>query len=180
MINNEEVYFEDEDNLDPVDAVTHDFDDMMEKYDKELSELHNYAKTSPYEWGCGFNYFIKFLEFMRDFYGLGQNVFSEEDCISDRRKRRELTRFESLSLALKYYDRWQNIEDEYITLVYHPETFNMTHNADDTCSIKDCGIEVKYRYKTAKKTYNKMNKARKKYKKLFFKTLNKYIEGWWD
>lgn len=82
--------------------------------------------------------------------------------------------------TLEYYDKWQGLEDEYIKVIYHPETYESKDNGDGTVTILDMGCHCEYKYGSMKRTYRKLAKEQEKYKKLFFDSLRKYHALWWD
>ena len=75
---------------------------------------------------------------------------------------------------------WQNLDDEYITVIHHPETYKSHENEDGTITVDDLGFHCVYKYGSAKRTYKKLYKMKRKYKRLFFKTIAENIEKWWD
>ena len=151
---------------------------MMNKYRKSLNKLNKEGNHCPWEWSFGLDYLVEFLRFMRDYYALGENVWAQEDC--EWVKGVKYTRLQTLTKTLEYYDKWQNVENEYIQVVYHPETYAEHDNEDGTTTVDDLGFHCVYKYGTAKRTRKKIRKVQDKYKKLFFKNLYKYIETWWD
>lgn len=158
-----------------------DYKAMMAKYKKSLSDINKDASTCPWEYGFGLDYFVEFLRFMQDYYKLGVNVWGMERKDENPKKYKNYpTRYESISKALKYYDKWQNLEDEYVKVVEHPETYKTHNNGDGTVTIDDLGYHCEYKYGSMMKTYRKLHKEQEKYKKLFVKTIMKYMHEWWD
>ena len=155
-----------------------EYNAMMAEYRRNLNKINRDANHSPWEFSWGLDYLVEFLRFMQAYYKLGENVHAKEDC--EWKKGVKCTRYESITKTLEYYDKWQNIEDEYVQVIYHPETYEECDNGDGTCTIIDKGYHCVYKYKSAKKTYKKLHKVQEKYKKLFFKNLCEYIESWWD
>ena len=118
---------------------------------------------------------------MQEYYKLGINVWAMERRDEDPKRYKNVpTRYESISKALEYYDKWQNLEEEYITVVDHHETYKTHENGDGTVTIDDLGFHCEYKYGSAKRTYKKLHKDQEKYKKLFFKTIMEHLEEWWD
>ena len=155
-----------------------EYNAMMAEHRRNLNKINRDANHCPWEWSWGLDYLVEFLRFMQAYYKLGENVFAKEDC--EWRKDVKYTRYESLTKTLEYYDKWQNLDDEYVQVIHHPETYEERDNGDGTYTVIDHGYHCVYKYKTARKTYKKLHKAQKKYKKLFFESLNEYIESWWD
>jgi len=148
---------------------------MMDAHRKEWSEIA--ANAGPWEWSYGLDALVEHLKWMRDYYKLGENVWGQENKEWD--KKVKYTRLETLEKTLYYYDRWMNLEDEYVQVVETGE-FKSHDNGDGTFTIDDLGFTCIYKYKSMKKTYKKLHKAEQKYKKLFYKMLYKYMESWWD
>ena len=162
-------------------AENKDYQAMLAKYKKSLTKINKDASASPWEWSWGLNYLVEFLRFMRDYYALGVNVWSMERKDEDPKRYKDVpTRLETLTKTLEYYDKWQGLEDEYIKVVDHPETYKEHSNGDGTVTIDDFGCHCEYLYGSMKKTYKKLAKEQEKYKKLFFMSLAEHIEEWWD
>lgn len=144
------------------------FTDMMAENENKLIDI---AKNStPFDWEHGLDAFIGHLRWMRDFYRLGEGVAAKENS-------GERTRLETIELALSYYDKWINSEKNFIWFV---ETREMKPNDNGTDTVEKMGRKCVYKYGSAKRTYKKLCKYQQKNKKLFFKTLYKYMETWWD
>lgn len=143
---------------------------MMGRNRRKLTNINRQAARSPWEWSWGLDYLVQFLRFMRDYYKLGENVWGAPE--ND-------TRLETLEQTLAYYDKWQNLDEEYIKGEKIGE-MQFEKNDDGTATLVDTGYRFTYKYGSAKRTYKKLAKAEKKYKKLFFKMLYKYMESWWD
>ena len=162
-------------------AENKDYQAMLAKYKKSLTKINKDASASPWEWSWGLNYLVEFLRFMRDYYALGVNVWSMERKDEDPKRYKDVpTRLETLTKTLEYYDKWQGLEDEYVKVVDHPETYKERSNGDGTVTIDDFGCHCEYKYGSMKKTYEKLAKEQEKYKKLFFASLAEHIEEWWD
>lgn len=162
-------------------AENKDYQAMLAKYKKSLAHINTHACASPWEWSWGLNYLVEFLRFMRDYYALGVNVWSMERKDEDpKRYKNYPTRLDTLTKTLEYYDKWQGLEDEYVKVVDHPETYKERSNGDWTVSIDDFWRHCEYKCGSMKKTYEKLAKEQEKYKKLFFASLAEHIEEWWD
>ena len=155
-----------------------EYNAMMAEYRRNLNKINRDANHSPWESGWCLDYLVEFLRFMQAYYKLGENVHSKEDC--EWKKGVKYTRYESITKTLEYYDAWQNLEDDYIKVVYHPETYKSHENDDGTVTVDDLGYHCEYKYGSMKRTYRKFNKAYKKYRARFFKYLGEHIEEWWD
>ncbi len=156
-----------------------DYDAMFLQHTSELKDIA--AATTPFDYSYGLDFLVQHLRFMRDYYKLGENVWGMEKKDEDPKRYKNIpTRLETLEKALYYYDKWINLEDEYIKVVDHPETFKEHDNGDGTFTIDNLGFHCEYKYGSMKRTYKKLHKAQEKYKKLFFKTLACYCESWWD
>ena len=145
------------------------YKEMMAKHQQEWKDIADNA--GPWEWSYGLDALIEHIRWMYEYYELGENVWGapEKD-----------TRLQTLAEAIYYYDKWQNLEDEYVTIIHHPETYREHDNGDGTVTIDDLGFHCEYKYGSMKRTYKKLYKAQNKYKKLFFKTVYENMESWWD
>ena len=169
-------------------AESKEYQAMMAKYKKSLSQIHKDGCGCPSEWSYGLDYLVEFLRFMKDYYVLGINVWAMERKDEDPKRYKNVpTRLETLTKTLEYYDKWQGLEDEYIKVIDHPETYKSHENEDGTITVDEFGFHCEYKFgpknntrKAMKITYKKLAKAQKKYKKLFFKSLAEHIEEWWD
>lgn len=141
--------------------------DMMDNHSKALKDIADEA--GPWEWEYGLDLFVEHLRWMKDYYTINENVWCEDH-----------NRLETITKALEYYDKWQSVEDEYITVVDHPETYKTTDNGDGTVTVNSFGFHCEYKCGSMKRTYRKIAKLQKKYKKLFFKTVLENMESWWD
>lgn len=146
------------------------FVDMMTKHKNKMEELA--SSSNPYDWAYGLESLIEHLRWMRDYYELGENVCAMESTC-------KYSRLESIKLALSYYDKWTNSEKDFIQVIKTGE-MKTHYNGNDTYTIEDMGYKCVFKYGSSKKTYRKLRKYQQKNKKLFFKTLYKYIESWWD
>lgn len=169
-------------------AENKDYQAMLAKYKKSLTKINKDASGSPWEWSWGLDYLVEFLRFMKDYYTLGVNVWAMERKNEDPKRYKNVpTRLETLTKTLEYYDKWQGLEDEYIKVIDHPETYKEHDNGDGTVTIDDLGCHCEYKFgpknntrKAMKITYKKLAKAQEKYKKLFFMSLAEHMEEWWD
>lgn len=165
-----------------------DYQVMMAKYKKSLTKINKDASVCPWEWSYGLDYFVEFLRFMQEYYKLGVNVWAMERKDEDPKRYKNVpTRYESLTQALAYYDKWQGLEDEYITVVHHPETYKSHDNDNGTVTVDDFGFHCEYKFgpknntrKAMKITYKKLHKEQEKYKKLFVNYVAKHMHEWWD
>ena len=169
-------------------AENKEYQAMMAKYKKSLGQIHKDGCGCPSEWSYGLDYLVEFLRFMKDYYALGVNVWAMERKDEDPKRYKNVpTRLETLTKTLEYYDKWQGLEDEYVKVVDHHETYKEHDNGDGTVTIDDLGFHCEYKYgpknnhrKAMKITYKKLHKEQEKYKKLFFLSLAEHIEEWWD
>lgn len=158
-----------------------EYDEMFATYKDKLGSIHDGCISCPWDFAFSLNYFVTCLRFMRDYYKLGENVWGLDRRYEDPKKYKNVpTRLETLEKTLWYYDKWHSLEEEYVTIVHHPETFKTTDNEDGTVTINDFGMHCEYKYGSAKRTYKKLYKDQQKLKKKFFSMLYKYIETWWD
>lgn len=164
--------------------------DMQAKYKHELKNIA--VNAGPWEFSYILDFLVTYIRWMRDYYKNGEGVWGIEQRDEDPKRYKNVpTRLETLEKALAYYDKWQSLEDEYIKLVPNKDGFKSEDNGDGTSTIINLGYDVIYKYgpkgksekahrRAARITYKKLHKAQEKYKKLFFNTVRKYIESWWD
>ena len=159
-----------------------EYQEMMKHYKKSLSDINKEACQSPWEWTWGLDYFVEFLRFMQAYYKLGINVWAMERKAEDpKRYKNAPTRYESLTQALAYYDKWQGLEDEYIKVEIPDDFTQMFSEPDeDGCCKFLGGSHITYKYGDIKKTYKKLHKEQEKYKKLFVNYVLEHIQDWWD
>jgi len=159
--------------------LSEDYFAMQNKYHEKLRSIAEDA--GPWEWSYMTDFVSAYIEWMIEYYEKGENVWGAP---------KNDLRLKTLKKAIYYYHKWQTIEDEYIQVVKTGE-FKSHDNGDGTSTIDDLGFKCIYKYgpkgtsKRARRkamliTYKKLHKAQNKYKKLFFKTLYKNLESWWD
>lgn len=148
--------------------------------DKNNNAIQKIAKaTTPWDWSYGLDFLVAHLRWMRDYYKLGENVHAQED--KEWKKGVKYTRLEAIELTLKYYDMWQTVEDRYIQIVDHPETYHSTQNEDGTVTVDDLGYHCVYKCgNNMKRTYKAIAKEEKKWQKKFYKMLMNHLQEWWD
>lgn len=148
--------------------------------DKNSNAIQKIAKeATPWDWSYGLDFLVAHLRWMRDYYKLGENVHAQED--KEWKKGVKYTRLEAIELTLKYYDMWQTVEDRYIQIVEHPETYHETPNDDGTVTVDDLGFHCVYKCgNNMKRTYKAMAKEEKKWQKKFYKMLMNHLQEWWD
>ena len=154
---------------------------MFKEHKTELNKINKDGNQCPWEWSYGLDYLVEFLRFMRDYYKLGENVWGMERKDEDPKRYKNVpTRLETLEKTLFHYDRWMNLEEEYVKVIDHPETYKEVDNGDGTVSIEDLGFHCEYKYGSMKRTYKKLHKEQEKHKKKFFMMLSKHMQEWWD
>ena len=154
------------------DKFSKEYTAMMDKNSNAIQEIAE--MTMPWDWAHGLNFLVAHLRWMRDYYKLGENVHAKEI------EKAKYTRLEGIEKTLYYYDMWQTVEDRYIQIVNHPETYHETPREDGTILVDDLGYHCVYKYGTAKRTYKKIAKEQKKWQKKFYKMLMNHLEEWWD
>lgn len=133
--------------------------EMMRKNRRALGKIHKEAKNCPSDYSFGLEYLVQFLRFMRDYYKLNEKVIAIED--KEWKEGVKYTRLESLEITLYYYDKWQTVIHEYISLDEESQS-------------------LVYKLNSKEETIKKVDQLTKHYKEMFFKCLNNYIEEWWD
>ena len=157
-----------------------EYQEMMKHFKKSLSDINKDACKSPWEPSWAVDYFVEFLRFMQRYYELGINVWALERKDEDPKRYKNVpTRYEAITKALSYYDKWQGLEDEYIQVVKDGE-YKDHKNDDGTYTVEHTGYKCIYKYGNMKKTYKKLHKEQKKYKKLFVNYVADNMREWWD
>ena len=173
--------------LDP--SKKKEYKQMMRAYKKLLKK--DAKEAHPFDWECGMALFIDFLGWMRAYYKLGYNVWAAD--ITDPKLDAcytEKTRADSIDEAIKLYNRWQNICDDYYKIAYSEEEikhyqrlgFHLvpTDNDEIEKAMERTGSRSLTLYEDARKNSEACNKAYKETKHAFFEYLEKHIEEWWD
>ena len=154
---------------------------MMKRYKKLFKK--NAKELAPWDWSFGLSLFIDFLNWMHDYYKLGYNVWAMDVTDPKEAIHTEKTREESLKETLMWYNRWMNVDDDYIKVVYSKE--EVDHYLKLGFHLqKDAFLNENWHYLTL---YEKQSdntdaliKATKDYKHKFFESLEKNLEEWWD
>ena len=77
---------------------------MFKKHKKILKKIAK--ETDPFDFFHGLDYFVAFLEFMKDYYELGENVWGEEE-------HGKPTRLDTINEALEHFYKYQDINLSY-------------------------------------------------------------------
>ena len=165
------------------------YNKMMRKYKKLL--IKHAKESQPWDYSFGFDILVEFLRWMHEYYKLGYNVYALDITDPKEPRHTEKTREESLRETLMWYNRWNNVDDDYIKIVHTPEElshylnlgFHLREDASDDFVI-DSSHKVHYYYLTLYEDHDKNSeelvKARELYKHNFFSCLEKYLSEWWD
>lgn len=78
---------------------------MMRKHNKVLKQDYKDMKSAPRDWGIGLEPFIHYMEFMLDYYTLGENVWAEESVDKDGNV---VGRATTIEIALEKYNAWMD------------------------------------------------------------------------
>lgn len=160
-------------------VVSEEYQQIMYDHHKKLKEI--IKRAGPWDWCYGLDALVEHLRWMRDYYKLGENVLGMEKRDEDPKKYKNIpTRLETLEKTLGYYDKWSTLEEEYIKVVDAEQPLKEKSDNNGNIVIPSFYFQCKYKYRSAKKTYRKLDKAERKYKKKFFNMLCKHIEEWWD
>ena len=89
---------------------------MVKKHQKKLDTLNKVAHKAPWDWNFGLDYLIAYMEFMRDYYNLGWNIFQSEDSLVSLKK--------SLDATLEAYKQWEKYTLEHPVNADNLEKFN--------------------------------------------------------
>ena len=145
---------------------------MMKEHRKALKD---YTKTC-FPWNQqGLDLLITYLEWVRAYYENGENVQAMENFEWDS-EAIKLSRLEMVTEILDEYNEWQNCEDKYFTVIYHPETYKTHSNGDGTVTIDDLGFHVEYSLGDHDLTNKAFIDEYNFHKHKFFELLEKYLE----
>lgn len=125
---------------------------MFKKHNKQLKDIAK--KTRPWDYGWSADFLIEHLKFMRDYYTLGENVVSCEDC--EWKEEEEYTRIEIINQILNAYEAF---------IEYHPDFKELQNIKDDN----ERRLWIK-----------KTNEYHLSLKHKFFVLLEKNISKLWD
>ena len=150
---------------------------MMKKNKKNLIKLAK--ETKPWDWNYGIELLIAHLNFMKEYYENGENVWAREDCEWNPNAIQK-TRLQMINEILSEYDEWMNCFDKYHKLIEHPETYKSTQNPDGTVTVHDLGCHLEYALGDRDLTTKAYSEEYLFHRKKFFELLNEYIEALWD
>lgn len=149
---------------------------MMKDHRKALKD---YAKTC-FPWNNqGLELLITYLSWVRAYYLNGENVQAMENFEWDE-DAIKLSRLQMVTEILDEYNEWQNCEEKYYKVVYHPETYKTHKNPDGTITVDDMGSHIEYALGDPEITRKAFNDEYNFHKHKFFELLEKYIEELWD
>lgn len=152
---------------------------MMKKY-KRIFKKHG-KLVLPWDWAFGFDPFIDFLHFMKDYYELGENVHAIDSPGKSR--------LETLKEALYWYDKWQNGDDDFFKYAHdekelkHYQRLGYTVQGEPEKIVADgerYKTVVLTKYKSYRDTVEEWNKKYHEYKHNFFVCVEENLEEWWD
>lgn len=154
---------------------------MIKKNRKELDSLNRAARTRPWDWSFGLDYLIAYMEFMRDYYNLGWNVWQTDETLVPLKK--------SLDETLEAYKKW----DECVLDHFYPEAFKIAEQQYyNLCREENKKVDLNEKEKYIKEcispdewpfTEENLNKYGEEYirrRNKFFQLLSENIEKWWD
>jgi len=139
---------------------------MIKKYRKKLDELNQGARTRPWDWGFGLDYFVTYLEFMKEYYDLGWNVWQSDEKLITVKK--------TLKETLDAYYDWTTWESKYF---HHDEEDVYTWEKQEDGSIK---ITDKYPELFEKQSLEYFNEQYNIKRNKFFALVSENLEWWWD
>ena len=168
-------------------AKKKDYQKMMRKYKKELKKI--LKETGPWEWGHMTDFMITFINWMRDYYKLGYNVWAMEDCDAFPEDANKPTRLQSLNKAIQLYNRWQNVGEDYYKIAYNEKELKHYLRLGFHLVNRTDGIEKQLNtkgwysltlYEDRSKNAEECSKAYIQCKHDFFQYLEEHLEEWWD
>ena len=134
---------------------------MMKTYKKKL--VKNAKDTRPWDFKWLLDAVILNIQYMYDYYDLGENVMAKDDCEWNPYKKDMPTRKEMCARILRAYNSWQN----YQTDLYGGDdqtNFGIIKPVLDDLDANDVLLSESYDTK----------------KEQFFETLSKYLDDLWD
>ena len=76
------------------------YKNMLKRNKRHLDYLNRKAATCPWDWAFGLEHFMAFVQFMYEYYTLGENIFQSEESLSQV--------ISSLRETLDAYYDWQD------------------------------------------------------------------------
>lgn len=135
------------------------YNKMVRIYKKKL--VKNAKETYPWDFKWLIEAIILNIEFMHDYYTLGENVMALETYQINTNKKDMPTRAEMCAKILRAYNRWQNYQEKFYM------------DIDQSGFVKPL-IEDKDANEVA------LNESYEELKDNFFSLLSKYLDELWD
>lgn len=159
---------------------------MMRRYRKLLKKDARHSR--PWDWSFGIDALINFLRWMHDYYKLGYNVWAIDVIDSNEAIHTEKTREDSLKETIYWYDRWMNVDDDFIKIAHTKEElkhyldlgFHLQEHDEVDKSLKHMRLYYLTLYEDYSKNCDELQKAYDSCKHKFFECIEKYLEEWWD
>lgn len=145
---------------------------MFRKNKHNILNIAKIASEDPFDAFIGLEMFVAHLKFMKDYYELGENVWSAEDNTWDKSAKNLPSRLGMLEEILTEYDNWMNCDDKYYKLRYCEDESN-----EDKGKFT---YEIEGLLKDKKENATAYKKEYEEHKRNFFKLIVKYIERIWD
>ena len=159
-----------------------EYKQMLKKYKKLIMKSAREATKSPWEAMFGLDMFINFMNFMKDYYTLGENVWQVDES------KQEV--IDTLTQTLNEYDAWQNCEDKYTkVLLKTNENFEKERKHflrlgyhEQPCNDERLFKDVVFLtlYEDYKENNTQMIKEYVEHRDNFFKLISNNISKWWD
>lgn len=154
-----------------------EYHNLIKRNNKKLVKLAK--ETRPWDFSWTLDLLVANLEYIKEYYSNKENVWALENYEWDPKAIKK-SRLEMVQEILDEYYAWQNCENKYYKVVFHPETYKSHSNGDGTVTIDDLGSHIEYLCGDPETTRKEFNKEYSLHKKNFFNLLNKYIEELWD
>ena len=139
---------------------------IFKKYKKQLNQINNKVKTGPWEYGFVLEYLITTMNFMKEYYDLGYNVWQSKESLEEIKK--------TLAETLKAYEELDGFNNHYFHLD-DDNPFNYVKTDKGGYYIVPTRPEL-----YEEDSLNKFSKEYKERRDKFFKLLSDNIESWWD
>ena len=148
---------------------------MIKRNSKIIKKDAKAAAKDPFDWEPGLQVFVDHLYFMKDYYSLGENVLSKEDCTW--RDDVKYTRLQMLNQILDEYEGWINCESKYFI---HHDTGGKENGKGLIINNEPTDWWIEYLIPDYKENVAAYKKEYVEHRKNFFNLLNEYIELLWD
>lgn len=141
---------------------------LVKKHRRLLTKMAKEAL--PLDYGYGLEMFIHFIEYMKDYYETGENIWgymeAEDGTLYDNR-------LEQISEALEKYKAYANVFNDFETTIESVEEESITLHGKSTVFSS---TTVKYN----KEELDKLLKKEQEHWDSFWNFIRDNLRNWWD